>query len=233
MRMTSTDDLLARHRAVMPSWMPLYYAEPLEIVSGSGRRVTCSDGRTYLDFFGGVLTTMVGYDIPEIREAVRAAAAHRGGAHLDALPDPRAGRAGREDRPVVRHSGRPGVLHQLGHRGQRGGPADGHQPSAVQPDPGGAQQLPRPVVRGDGHHRPPQLVVVLAQPAAGQLAALRRPAARPAVPARRRRAGRRGRRRPARGARDADRRRRGRADRRAGAGRRRLRGRRPTGCSAR
>src|SRR6201991_2668282 len=65
-----TDDLLARHRAVMPSWMPLYYAEPLEIVSGSGRRVTCSDGRTYLDFFGGVLTTMVGYDIPEIREAV-------------------------------------------------------------------------------------------------------------------------------------------------------------------
>ncbi|MEV0718718.1 aspartate aminotransferase family protein [Asanoa sp. NPDC050611] len=68
--MTSTDDLLARHRAVMPSWMPLYYAEPLEIVSGSGRRVTCSDGRTYLDFFGGVLTTMVGYDIPEITEAV-------------------------------------------------------------------------------------------------------------------------------------------------------------------
>ncbi|MDG4826712.1 aminotransferase class III-fold pyridoxal phosphate-dependent enzyme [Asanoa sp. WMMD1127] len=68
--MTSTDDLLARHRAVMPSWMPLYYAEPLEIVSGSGRRVTCSDGRTYLDFFGGVLTTMVGYDIPEITQAV-------------------------------------------------------------------------------------------------------------------------------------------------------------------
>ncbi|GIF50298.1 4-aminobutyrate aminotransferase [Asanoa ferruginea] len=65
-----TDDLLARHRAVMPSWMPIYYAEPLEIVSGSGRRVTCSDGRTYLDFFGGVLTTMVGYDIPEIRDAV-------------------------------------------------------------------------------------------------------------------------------------------------------------------
>ncbi|WP_203711842.1 aspartate aminotransferase family protein [Asanoa siamensis] len=68
--MTSTDDLLARHRAVMPSWMPLYYAEPLEIVSGSGRRVTCSDGRTYLDFFGGVLTTMVGYAIPEITQAV-------------------------------------------------------------------------------------------------------------------------------------------------------------------
>ncbi|PTA45961.1 aspartate aminotransferase family protein [Micromonospora sp. RP3T] len=66
-----TDDLLARHRAVLPSWMPLYYAEPLELVAGSGRRVTDSAGRSYLDFFGGVLTNMIGYDIPEIREAVQ------------------------------------------------------------------------------------------------------------------------------------------------------------------
>ncbi|MBQ0905387.1 aspartate aminotransferase family protein [Micromonospora sp. U21] len=65
-----TDDLLARHRAVLPSWMPLYYAEPIELVSGSGRRVTDAQGRRYLDFFGGVLTNMIGYDIPEIREAV-------------------------------------------------------------------------------------------------------------------------------------------------------------------
>ncbi|MGN9812469.1 aspartate aminotransferase family protein [Micromonospora sp. BQ11] len=66
----TTDDLLARHRAVLPSWMPLYYAEPIELVSGSGRRVTDAQGRTYLDFFGGVLTNMIGYDIPEIRDAV-------------------------------------------------------------------------------------------------------------------------------------------------------------------
>ncbi|MEV4524272.1 aspartate aminotransferase family protein [Micromonospora tulbaghiae] len=66
----TSDDLLARHRAALPSWMPLYYAEPLELVTGSGRRVTDAAGRTYLDFFGGVLTTMVGHDIPEIREAV-------------------------------------------------------------------------------------------------------------------------------------------------------------------
>ncbi|MET8324510.1 aspartate aminotransferase family protein [Micromonospora sp. NPDC005189] len=65
-----TDDLLARHRAVLPSWMPLYYAEPLELVAGSGRRVVDAQGRSYLDFFGGVLTNMIGYDIPEIREAV-------------------------------------------------------------------------------------------------------------------------------------------------------------------
>jgi 4-aminobutyrate aminotransferase len=67
-----SDDLLARHRAVMPSWMPVYYGDDaLEIVSGSGRRVTGSDGRTYLDFFGGVLTNMIGYDVAEINEAVR------------------------------------------------------------------------------------------------------------------------------------------------------------------
>ncbi|WP_435207556.1 aspartate aminotransferase family protein [Micromonospora sp. bgisy143] len=65
-----TDDLLARHRAVLPPWMPLYHAEPIELVSGSGRRVTDAQGRSYLDFFGGVLTNMIGYDIPEIREAV-------------------------------------------------------------------------------------------------------------------------------------------------------------------
>jgi 4-aminobutyrate aminotransferase len=50
--------------------MPLYYAEPIEIVSGSGRRVTDATGRTYLDFFGGVLTNMLGYDVAEVREAV-------------------------------------------------------------------------------------------------------------------------------------------------------------------
>ncbi|MEV8504675.1 aminotransferase class III-fold pyridoxal phosphate-dependent enzyme [Actinoplanes sp. NPDC051475] len=66
-----TDDLLARHKAVLPSWVTTYYGdEAIELVSGSGRRVTDSAGKTYLDFFGGVLTTMLGYDIAEVREAV-------------------------------------------------------------------------------------------------------------------------------------------------------------------
>lgn len=67
----TTDDLLARHRAVMPAWINPLYADPIELVSGSGCRVTDAQGRTYLDFFGGVLTTMIGYDIPEIADAVR------------------------------------------------------------------------------------------------------------------------------------------------------------------
>ena len=63
-------DLLARHRAVIPNWVGLYYNEPIEIVSGKGCRVTDSQGHTYLDFFAGILTNMLGYDVAEVREAV-------------------------------------------------------------------------------------------------------------------------------------------------------------------
>ena len=64
-------ELLRRHRAVMPSWITLLYEQPIEIVAGSGRRVTDGEGRRYLDFFGGILTNSVGYDIAEISDAVR------------------------------------------------------------------------------------------------------------------------------------------------------------------
>jgi 4-aminobutyrate aminotransferase len=63
-------DLLARHRAVIPNWVAVYYNEPIEIVSGKGCRVTDSQGRGYLDFFAGILTNMLGYDVAEVREAV-------------------------------------------------------------------------------------------------------------------------------------------------------------------
>src|SRR5487761_1838143 len=63
-------DLLARHRAVIPSWVGLYYDQPIEIVSGKGCRVTDAQGHGYLDFFAGILTNMLGYDVAEVREAV-------------------------------------------------------------------------------------------------------------------------------------------------------------------
>ncbi|WP_037362620.1 aspartate aminotransferase family protein [Amycolatopsis orientalis] len=66
-----TDDLLARHRAVLPSWMSLLYDEPIEIVHAQDRRLTDANGRTYLDFFAGVLTNAMGYDVPAISDAVR------------------------------------------------------------------------------------------------------------------------------------------------------------------
>jgi len=63
-------DLLARHRAVIPNWVGLYYDQPIEIVSGKGCHVTDAQGRSYLDFFAGILTNMLGYDVAEVREAV-------------------------------------------------------------------------------------------------------------------------------------------------------------------
>ncbi len=63
-------ELTARHRAVLPSWVALYYDQPIEIVRGSGRRVIDAEGREYLDFFAGILTNMLGYDVPEVRAAI-------------------------------------------------------------------------------------------------------------------------------------------------------------------
>ncbi len=65
-------ELHARHKAVLPNWVSLYYDSPIEIVRGEGRRVTDGEGRTYLDFFAGILTNTVGYDIAEISDAIRA-----------------------------------------------------------------------------------------------------------------------------------------------------------------
>lgn len=69
--MADHSELLARHRQVMPSWLSLYYTEPIELVRGEGRRVWDGEGNAYLDFFGGILTTMTGYAIPEIVEKIQ------------------------------------------------------------------------------------------------------------------------------------------------------------------
>jgi 4-aminobutyrate aminotransferase len=70
----SHPELLERHRKVMPSWVSLYYEEPIELVSGQGCTVTDVQGRKYLDFFGGILTTMTGHCVPEVVEAIRSQA---------------------------------------------------------------------------------------------------------------------------------------------------------------
>ncbi len=69
--MNNNNNLLARHRAVTPSWLTLYYDEPIEVVRGEGRHVWDRDGNRYLDFFGGILTTISGHAVPEVVEALR------------------------------------------------------------------------------------------------------------------------------------------------------------------
>lgn len=77
-------ELLARHRTVLPSWLSLLYENPMEIVSGKGSRVTDDSGHTYLDFFCGIVTNMLGYDVAEVREAVERQLA-RGVVHTSTL----------------------------------------------------------------------------------------------------------------------------------------------------
>ena len=72
--MGTHNELLARHRKVLPSWMILYYDEPIALVDGNGRRVVDAEGTEYLDFFGGILTTMTGYNVPEVVAAIKAQA---------------------------------------------------------------------------------------------------------------------------------------------------------------
>jgi 4-aminobutyrate aminotransferase len=51
--------------------MALYYQDPISLVDGEGRHVTDAEGNTYLDFFGGILTTMSGYRIPAVVNAIK------------------------------------------------------------------------------------------------------------------------------------------------------------------
>ncbi|WP_432093032.1 aspartate aminotransferase family protein [Streptomyces sp. bgisy100] len=54
----------------MPDWLALYYRDPLELTHGEGRHVWDADGNRYLDFFGGILTTMTAHALPEVTKAV-------------------------------------------------------------------------------------------------------------------------------------------------------------------
>lgn len=63
-------DLYHRHQAVMPAWLAIYYDEPIEIERGEGRYVWDGEGQRYLDFFGGILTTMTAHALPEVAKAV-------------------------------------------------------------------------------------------------------------------------------------------------------------------
>ena len=83
--MGDLDDLLARHRAVMPSWLALYYDRPIEIERGEGRQ--CAGLR------GQPLPRLLRRD-PHHDDRLHATRGHPGGeraggqgpAHLDALP---------------------------------------------------------------------------------------------------------------------------------------------------
>ena len=72
--MSSNSEILQRHQRVMPSWLAVYHKDPIVIDRGEGRTVWDIEGNEYLDFFGGILTTMIGHNVPEVTSAVQAQA---------------------------------------------------------------------------------------------------------------------------------------------------------------
>lgn len=73
--MTTNAELHERYTAVLPSYVKPLYAEPISIDRGEGGYVWDVEGNRYLDFFGGVLTTMIGHSNPDVVAAVQAQAA--------------------------------------------------------------------------------------------------------------------------------------------------------------
>ncbi|MCH7789378.1 MAG: aspartate aminotransferase family protein [Acidobacteria bacterium] len=73
--MTTSAELLARYKAVLPTFVSPLHETPVSIDRGEGSYVFDLEGNRYLDWFGGVLTTMIGHSIPEVVTAVQEQAA--------------------------------------------------------------------------------------------------------------------------------------------------------------
>jgi 4-aminobutyrate aminotransferase len=67
----NTQEILEKQRKYLWPNHILYYTEPLPLDHGDGAYVWDVEGRRYLDFFGGILTTSVGHNNVRVVEAVR------------------------------------------------------------------------------------------------------------------------------------------------------------------
>lgn len=64
-------DILDKQKKYLFPNHVLYYTEPLPFDHGEGISLWDTEGNKYLDFFGGILTTSVGHNRPEINQAVQ------------------------------------------------------------------------------------------------------------------------------------------------------------------
>jgi alanine-glyoxylate transaminase / (R)-3-amino-2-methylpropionate-pyruvate transaminase len=67
---TKAEILAKQQQYLWPNHI-LYYTEPLPLERGEGVNVWDVEGKQYLDFFGGILTTSVGHNRPEVNRAVQ------------------------------------------------------------------------------------------------------------------------------------------------------------------
>ena len=73
--MTTNAELAERYRAVLPDYTKPFYDAPISIDRGEGSWVWDLEDNKYMDWFGGILTTMVGHAQPDVVAAVQAQAA--------------------------------------------------------------------------------------------------------------------------------------------------------------
>lgn len=64
------EEVQKKHRDFLFPAIKNYYSEPVVLTEGKGSRVKDLDGRTYLDFFGGILTVSVGHAQADVNQAV-------------------------------------------------------------------------------------------------------------------------------------------------------------------
>ena len=68
----SSSEVRAKHKEFLFPSVSNYYKESVVLESGKGMRVKDADGKSYLDFFGGILTISVGHANDDVNAAVKA-----------------------------------------------------------------------------------------------------------------------------------------------------------------
>ena len=70
--MNHSESIRKKHKKYLFDAVKNFYKEPLVIEEGKGFYVSDSDCRSYLDFFGGILTVSVGHANDEVNTAIKA-----------------------------------------------------------------------------------------------------------------------------------------------------------------
>ena len=70
--MSKTEQILAKQRQHLWPNHLLYYSDPLPLERGEGMYVWDVEGKKYLDFFAGILTTSVGHNNPTVNAHIQA-----------------------------------------------------------------------------------------------------------------------------------------------------------------
>ncbi|HTS01779.1 MAG TPA: aspartate aminotransferase family protein [Thermoanaerobaculia bacterium] len=68
----SSSDVREKHKEYLFPSVTNYYKEPVVLESGKGMHLRDADGKSYLDFFGGILTVSVGHANDTVNAAVKA-----------------------------------------------------------------------------------------------------------------------------------------------------------------